>query len=285
MTQVLETGGLQADSTSFMDVAQTAIHKKRTGAHFTPPELARFVAQRIIEAAPVDSLESIRVLDPACGSGELLLAFAHELPTHALAKTVINGVELDNAALGEAQKRLDTLPLQSLDLQVGDFLTLAAQQRQYSLFDTMPARTIEPAQFIIANPPYVRTQVLGARKAQELAGSFALSGRVDLYHAFLVAMTRCLAPGGILGVIASNRFLSTKSGSSVREFLHREYDIIEIVDLGDTKLFEAAVLPAVFVGRKRPRSTCDQPSPPTRAKPRDLCVSTSKTAEVRKAAR
>jgi hypothetical protein len=49
VTQVLETGGLQVDSASFMDVTQTAIHKKRIGAHFTPPELARFVAQQYIE--------------------------------------------------------------------------------------------------------------------------------------------------------------------------------------------------------------------------------------------
>jgi hypothetical protein len=38
---------------------------------------------------------------------------------------------------------------------------------------------------------------------------------------------------------------------SVREFLMREFDILEVIDLGDTKLFEAAVLPALFFGRKR----------------------------------
>lgn len=259
--QVLETGGLRANSTSFTGVAKTATHKKRTGAHFTPPELACFVAERIIEAMSFDPLGSIRVLDPACGNGELLLAFARGLSAPVLARTTLSGVELDSAAIEEARKRLDMVPIQSLELQEGDFLTLAAQQRQYGLFDTLPARTIEPAQCIIANPPYVRTQVLGARRAQELAGSFALSGRVDLYHAFLVAMTRYLIPDGILGVVTSNRFLSTKSGSSVREFLDREYDIIEIVDLGDTKLFEAAVLPAVFVGKKRARPTRNCPGP------------------------
>ena len=93
--------------------------------------------------------------------------------------------------------------------------------------------------------------MLGAEKAQSLATAFGLSGRIDLYHAFLVAMTRQLLPGGVLGVITSNRFLTTQGGSAIREFLAREYEIIEIIDLGDTKLFDAAVLPAIFIGRKR----------------------------------
>jgi hypothetical protein len=112
---------------------------------------------------------------------------------------------------------------------------------------------------VIANPPYVRTQILGAEKSQELAAAFGLNGRVDLYHAFLIAMTHSLVPGGILGVITSNRFLSTRGGISVRDFMSREYDIVEVFDLGDTKLFEAAVLPAVFIGRRRSDSRNNHP--------------------------
>jgi adenine-specific DNA-methyltransferase len=78
-----------------------------------------------------------------------------------------------------------------------------------------------------------------------------LKGRVDLYYPFLIAMTESLKEGGILGVITSNRYLSTKGGESVRKYLGENYDIIELIDLGDTKLFSAAVLPAIFIGRKR----------------------------------
>jgi adenine-specific DNA-methyltransferase len=97
----------------------------------------------------------------------------------------------------------------------------------------------------------VRTQVLGAKRAQELAARFGLSGRVDLYQAFLVAMSRQLRAGGILGVITSNRFLTTRGGMAIRRILRTKFDLIEIVDLGDTKFFEAAVLPALVFARKR----------------------------------
>ena len=61
-----------------------------------------------------------------------------------------------------------------------------------------------------------------------------------------MAMTNALKKGGILGVITSNRYISTKSGSDIRKYLLDNYEIIEIIDLGDTKLFDAAVLPAIL---------------------------------------
>jgi adenine-specific DNA-methyltransferase len=64
-------------------------------------------------------------------------------------------------------------------------------------------------------------------------------------------MTESLKEGGILGVITSNRYLSTKGGESIRKYLVDNYEILEVIDLGDTKLFDAAVLPAIFIGRKR----------------------------------
>src|SRR5207249_1532139 len=88
-------------------------------------------------------------------------------------------------------------------------------------------------------------------RAQGLATRFGLTGRVELSHAFLIAATEALRPGGVMGIITSNRFLTTLGGSAVRSFLARAYEIDEIIDLGDTKLFEAAFLPAIFIGRRR----------------------------------
>ena len=104
---------------------------------------------------------------------------------------------------------------------------------------------------VIANPPYVRTQVLGARRAGLLAAQFGLTGRVDLYHAFARAMADVLKPGGVLGLLVSNRFLTVKSGAALRAMLRTQFALQAIYDLGDTKLFTAAVLPVIVVAKKK----------------------------------
>ena len=220
---------------------ESAALRKRNGAHYTPGQLARFVARRLLSRLPAGP---VRVLDPACGDGELLLALAAELDAAGGSEPHLVGVDLDETAVKRAERRLLGARALSVTLRRGDFLSLCLDGSQA---DPHPAYDV-----VLSNPPYVRTQVLGATKARELAGQFGLRGRVDLYHAFVAAMTGALRPGGILALLCSNRFLVTKAGESLRGLLLDGYELEEVWDLGDTKLFQAAVLPAVVVARRRP---------------------------------
>lgn len=225
---------------------------KHTGATFTPIGMAEYLAGKLIKQIKVK--ESINVLDPACGEGELLLAMSKVLCEHRR-EFSITGYDSNEEYLSTSKKRLHGSGASQYSFVLGDFLeAVRLPENQLSLdFDnSKKADSINGwADMIIANPPYVRTQILGAERAQKLAKKFNLKGRVDLYYPFLIAMTESLKPGGILGVITSNRYLSTKGGESVRKYLGENYEDIELIDLGDTKLFNAAVLPAIFIGRKR----------------------------------
>ena len=173
--------------------------QKATGSHYTPPELARFLAERLVAEADFRQLPELRVLDPACGDGELLVALANSLPDSTLRNTIITGIELDDLSLGNAQERLETVGSKSNFFKRMDFLELYTDsEAQIGLFNNRSPtnETIPLVDIIIANPPYVRTQVLGTQKSQELAKAFRLKGRIDLYQAFLVAMTQCLKRRG-----------------------------------------------------------------------------------------
>jgi adenine-specific DNA-methyltransferase len=209
--------------------------RKRHGVHYTPSALAEFVARRVVRQ--LDEQENV-VLDPACGDGELLLAVALEASRNGLPAPQLVGVDRDRDAIAIARERLLEAPSASVSLRCGDFLEASGSD----VDDRYDA--------VVSNPPYVRTQVLGAARAQELARKFGLTGRVDLYHAFVAAMTTRLTTDGVLGLLCSNRFLTTKGGESLRSLLIAHYDVIELWDLGDTKLFDAAVLPAVLVARR-----------------------------------
>lgn len=232
---------------------------KSTGATFTPRKLADFLAEKIINEFDFDSTShELKILDPACGDGELLLSISKKLNTFGISKFKTIGFDSNGKYVAESKKRLDLSSIQNKEIIQADFLQMSTGSDPQLEFNFGKSKTGDLKSFvdiIISNPPYVRTQILGSKKAKLLAKKFKLKGRVDLYYPFLISMTKSLKTGGILGVITSNRFLFTKSGESVRKFLIDNYEIIEVIDLGDTKLFDAAVLPAIFIGRKELKKT------------------------------
>jgi adenine-specific DNA-methyltransferase len=235
---------------------RTAAEVKANGVHYTPEPLAMFLARRALAALPAG--ERIRVLDPACGDGGLLEAVARTFDRPDRIELV--GLDTDEVAIAQTRRRLERFDgvVGAVELQQADFLEAVMGDRQPDLFAGSQVGSLGSFDLAISNPPYVRTQVLGAAKSQALAERFGLSGRVDLYHAFAIGLTEILRPGGSLGLLCSNRFLSTRTGEGLRRFLVNEYELIELYDLGDTKLFAAAVLPAVLVARRNPQ---DVPAP------------------------
>lgn len=218
--------------------------KKKIGATFTPQSLANFLSDRLISYTK-NICESTCVLDPACGDGALLSSF---LKKSGVASSNLIGYDTDENYLSLAKELIFSISNTNDSTFLNDdFLTICPNNDD--LFNEKIRRGF--ADIIIANPPYVRTQVLGAEKAQQLARDFNLSGRVDLYYPFFMAMTNALKVGGILGVITSNRYICTKSGADIRKYLLDNYNVLEVIDLGDTKLFDAAVLPAIFIGTKK----------------------------------
>ena len=223
--------------------------EKSDGVTYTPKIFADFVARRIVEfARPVPGDRPIRVLDPALGRGELLVSLLEHLSENDYVIEA-SGFDTDPSHLDVATSRLSgRFANVRLNFTLGNFLDFASEHFNPTDNEELFGRpNRNKFDLIIANPPYVRTQVLGAARARSLALRFALKGRIDIYHAFLVAISRVLAREGTVGVIVSNRFMTTKSGSHVRKDIIRHLDIREIWDLGDTKLFDAAVLPAVLV--------------------------------------
>ncbi len=213
---------------------------KRHGKHYTPAALADFLAAAVLRQLAESGRNRLRVLDPACGDGELLFAvhrMAEEL--FPAAEISLVGYDLDADAIQVAQERALELEL-AAEWHQGDFLQIGR---------TLPAGTFDA---IITNPPYVRTQQLGQETAQLLASEFKLSGRIDLTHPFVVMMPSLLRPNGVVGLLCSNRFLTTKAGANMRRVFQTSLDPLEIYDLGDTKLFSAAVLPAIVIAANRP---------------------------------
>jgi adenine-specific DNA-methyltransferase len=175
---------------------------KASGATYTPELLADFVADQMLLAYDAANRRGpIRILDPAVGDGALLMSLLRHLREKTHARIEIQGFDTDPEALDRATERLvRDFPWAHVSTVQSDFLEYVANQWAFSGADTLFGTDLTTGyDLVIANPPYVRTQIMGAKEAQRLAKAFGLKGRIDLYHAFLIAIASVLKPHGVLG--------------------------------------------------------------------------------------
>ena len=254
-------------------------HRKVLGAHYTPDSVVDYIVRRTLEPLlrSRERLAKLRIIDPACGSGLFLLK-AYEILADTWQKTFgifgpkdakyilencLFGIDIDERSISAAQKHLlakasfsehDCIN-NNKNIVVGDALLL----RSTSTFLPMGSQGLEDALFgsifskhsfdcVIGNPPYVRIQNTPIEKRGRYILSYTTAGgRFDIAALFLELSEYLLNECGRLGFIVSNKILSTSGAKRIRLFLPRHFNIEEIVDLADTKLFNAAVLPMILI--------------------------------------
>jgi SAM-dependent methyltransferase len=84
-----------------MYAGKTKEERQQLGQFFTPPD----ISIRMIERFEVESLSGQRILDPACGSGNLLAACLYA----GADSTKLFGNELDKTMLDTCRKRLNKI--------------------------------------------------------------------------------------------------------------------------------------------------------------------------------
>lgn len=212
------------DNRTVLPIEDTADLRKERGAFFTPPALARFIADWAIRA-PED-----RVVEPSCGDAVFLAAAGRRL--RGLGSTrhadQLQGHDVHRGSLDDAASTLAQLGL-SARLIEGDF------------FDADPAATFDAA---IGNPPYIRFQgFTGESRAKSLARALSagvnLSGLASSWAAFTIHSASFLVPGGRLGLVLPTELLSVRYASPVRNFLLQHFASIELV------IFDELVFPGV----------------------------------------
>lgn len=209
---------------------------KENGVVYTPTKMANYLANEIYKNWKGNTANNICILDPAVGQGELLIAMVQLLSANGIKNISAVGYETDRQVAINTQKKLELLfPDLNIEVRIGDFL------------EAVELNAVGKYDFVIANPPYVRTQILGSERAQQIAEKLSLSGRIDIYYAFLIYTKNVLKSDGVAGYITSNKFLTIKSGNALRNFMLQNYQLHRITDLGDTKLFSASVLPCIIV--------------------------------------
>ncbi len=237
----------------------------RYGAVFTPEAITSFMAREAI-IRRLDSGESpgeITVVDPAVGCGALLVAAlrelatrSHESPSEITAR--LAGVDISADSIRRAHLLLSVACLALGDaaeprarLIVGDTLTADLP----ALLDRAGEYSI-----VIANPPYVRYQVLDLATRADLAQNWEACGQgnFNLYFPFFEIAARLASPEGTVCYITPNGFFTGLSGSRLRGWMTQRDWLDEIVDFGQYRVFEALTYTAVTFATNR---TTPRPKP------------------------
>ncbi len=214
--------------------------------NYTPALLARFVCAFCISGA------RDLVLDPTCGDGQFLIgALERKLsldPGAARRELVADlfGIEISPAAAALAALRLSAAALgQAAAVENADFFEAFPGSRLPELIDV-----------IIGNPPYLRQELIDAKRRMKNAilvdavrhGTpfVNISGRSDIYVYFWLHCLPFLREGGRLGFVTSNSWLDSSYGAAVQRFLLENFKILAVVESGAERWFhEPAVNTAV----------------------------------------
>lgn len=265
------------------ETTYSTAERKLSGTHYTPNNVIEYIVEKTIGTSDAD-FRQFRVLDPACGSGLFLLkAFEaicvslrrkHGVISPQQARAVLEhciyGIDIDAAAIAETQQNLRLKAKEfgvltaNLDNNffAGDALDLFAEQEQQLGFDfkTGDGQSAQMKIFpeamaaggfdcVIGNPPYIRIQNISPLERRNKYINFfrTATGRFDISILFVELAARMLKKTGKLGFIVSNKLLSTNGARQLRQFIIEHFTVEEIVDLADTKLFEAAILPMILI--------------------------------------
>lgn len=201
--------------------------KKSRGAFYTPPEIARYLANWAIRS-PNDL-----VLEPSCGEAIFLLAAAERLKflssdAHR-SRFGLYGVEIHEESAKTAKGRVEAAGFDA-SIETTDFFGYSSDLK---------------FQAVVGNPPFVRYQnFTGAVRAQSLEAALAqgvrLSGLASSWAAFVVKASLHLAPEGRLALIVPAELLSVSYAHEIRRFLLKRFSQIKLI------VFEERVFPGVL---------------------------------------
>ena len=236
-----------------------------------------------------DELGSIRILDPACGSGAFLIqAFdqlhaeyertndrVRELRGYAelfdldrkILQENLYGVDLNDEAVHIAKLSLwikTAVPgkiLTSLDhtLRVGNSI-VSDKQIDARAFDWQeefpvvfhPETGAGGFDVVIGNPPYIRQEFLSPIKPHLQSRFATYDGVADIYVYFYELGMNLLKPGGRLSYVVTNKWMKAGYGEPLRKFFGEKSWVESVVDFGHAKQIfkDADVFPCIIVARQ-----------------------------------
>lgn len=188
---------------------QTNVDKLSNGIFYTPESIARELAITIRKSLDVSN--PLRILDPSCGQGALL----HETRSIIGLHHIFDGCDL-------------FLPTDKLLYQYCNI-------HQCNFFDYPTSQKYD---LIVTNPPYIQAGKLDRNTKSIMYDVYSkvapIKQTCDLWVYFLVKSIQHLKVNGTLAAILPWSFLEADYSHSLREWLTKHFEHIQVLVLKDS---------------------------------------------------
>jgi len=185
---------------------------KEKSQYFTPyQEVDKILSDLIIIENDV-----IKILDPACGNGILILKLLDKiLLEYEPNEIIIYAYDTDSKTLTNFEDIFNTIDFNDINTYIDiKFLNLDFLKTKIDLtFD-----------YIIMNPPYKKLNVSNV----PIELNDFLNGQPNSYHLFIAKTLTLLGENGILSIISPKNYLSGKYTENLRKFIFENYSIYKI---------------------------------------------------------
>jgi type I restriction enzyme M protein len=216
---------------------------KRGGEFYTPQEVSQILVRLTMLNRKENETRKMRVYDPTCGSGSLLLKFLREQESHV---SQYYGQELKHVTFNLARMNffMHGIPFEKFNIGVGDTLRHPHFRELAGQMDA-----------VVANPPYSikwdgdQDPILSSDERFTPAGRLAPKGKADL--AFVMHCLYMLAPSGTAAIVEFPTVLSRGGAEKdIRKYLIDNDYIDTIIQLPENLFFGTSIATCIIVLRK-----------------------------------
>ncbi len=153
----------------------------------------------------------------------------------------LKDVESKNKEIESIEKEISNLKSKQIDLD-----NITPDSKPYFLWNLYFMDVFKEGGFdiVIGNPPYIAFQRMEEKDRNPFANlyfeTFEKTG--DIYSLFYEKGINWLKSNGVLCLITSNKWISANYGVSLREFLLKNANPLQVLDFGKNRLFEHATV-------------------------------------------
>lgn len=222
--------------------------KKIKGIVYTPEEISNYIIRRTIEAKDVIENPFIKICDPSCGVGNILVPLFHYLKEIYLENIeFINKKNNMNLTIDMIEDHIVKNNIFGYDIdKTAIQITKIKLFRESGIYNEniiLKDFLVEPCEKVdcyIGNPPYIGHKDVEKKYVENIRTMYkeVYKDKSDIHFCFFKKSIDTLNIKGKISFITSRYFLESKSAINLREYIRGNISIREIIDFYGVRPFK-----------------------------------------------